>query len=45
MIDGTDMNAVRADDFGMFLDLGCVDHFASPVVGPGAERASRALVA
>jgi hypothetical protein len=26
VIDGADMHAVRADDFGMFLDLGEVGH-------------------
>ena len=28
VIDGADMNAVRADDRGMFLDLSKVDHLA-----------------
>jgi hypothetical protein len=39
------MDAVRADNFGMFLDLGCIDHGRSPVLGSGLERTPRELVA
>ncbi len=45
MVDGTDMDAVGADDFGMFLDLACIDHGSSPVLVSGAERVPRELVA
>ena len=32
VVDRADMDAVGADDFGMFLDLRCVDHLGSSFV-------------
>jgi hypothetical protein len=32
MIDGSDMNTVRADDFGMFLDIAQIHHDHSPML-------------
>ncbi|GEM72267.1 hypothetical protein SAQ01S_20330 [Sphingomonas aquatilis NBRC 16722] len=38
MVDGADVDAVRADDLHMFLDVAVIVHHASPGLGSAVKR-------